>query len=358
MPKEDDILREAIIGTEREIFGDAFGQEDTTLDETGDRSLEAMGDGLEGQVEPNDDEDEPEETDEEEGEGEGEDGKPANKKAAAEGEEELEPEAKADDKQDDQRGRVPPGRLREQTEARRAAEAERDTLKAQLAERDTAYRQALAETNARVEGLMAALRGQQPKPAEQARPEAPPDLFENPQAYAEYVERKAEARVAAFQQQMRDQHINASMEGAKARHGEAFDQAFSALTNLDARNPDNKAFVQRLISAPNPGEAVVAWHKRNTVLRQIGNDPDAYQRRIAEDARKAEREALMNDENFKRSLIEGMRTDASTGNNGQPRNHVRLPPSLARTSGSNTRAPNDLEIYDGSERATFDSAWN
>ena len=60
---ENDILRDAIIGTEKEIFGDAFGKDDITLDETGDRSHEAMGDGLEGQVEPEeaetDDEDHP-----------------------------------------------------------------------------------------------------------------------------------------------------------------------------------------------------------------------------------------------------------------------------------------------------------
>ncbi|MBV8474082.1 MAG: hypothetical protein JO107_14785, partial [Hyphomicrobiales bacterium] len=60
MASERDILRDAIIGTEKEIFGDAFGQEEVTLDESGDRSLEAMGSGLEGQHEPDDEEeDEP-----------------------------------------------------------------------------------------------------------------------------------------------------------------------------------------------------------------------------------------------------------------------------------------------------------
>ena len=349
MANENDILREAISGTEREIFGDAFGQEDTTLDDTGDRSLEAMGEGLEGQVEP-EDEDEDEADEGEEG---GEEAQPEGQKAKAEGETEVEPKPATDAQEE--RGRVPAGRLREATEARRAAEAERDALKAQFAERETAFQRALAETNARMEGIMAALRGQQqPKPGDQPKADAIPDVFENPQGYAEYVIKQAEARVQASEQRARDERINASMAAAEARHGDTFKQAFAAITSLDTNNPDNRAFVQRLTSAPNPGEAVVAWHKRTQVLRQIGNDPDAYQRRIAEDARKA----LMEDPEFKRSLIEGMRSDASTGNNGQPRTAVRMPPSLARTSGNNTRAPNDLEIFDGSERATFDSAWN
>ena len=64
--REDDILRDAIRGTEREIFGEAFGNDEPVLDETGDRSLEQMGTGLEGQIEPEEDEEpEAEETGEE-----------------------------------------------------------------------------------------------------------------------------------------------------------------------------------------------------------------------------------------------------------------------------------------------------
>ena len=61
MAKDDDdfdsILKDAIIGTEKEVFSEAFGKDDLTLDETGDRSIEGMGDGLEGQHEPDDEED-------------------------------------------------------------------------------------------------------------------------------------------------------------------------------------------------------------------------------------------------------------------------------------------------------------
>lgn len=350
MAKEDDILRDAIIGTEKEIFGDAFGKDEVTLDETGDRSLEAIGDGLEGQHEP-DDEDETEDEQEasEQGtEGEGAEGEHTAKDGDA--------EPKPGDRQQDSQGRVPAGRLREQTEARRAAEAERDALKAQIEAEKTASQKAIADLNAKFEGVLAAIqRGQQPapKPAEPPKPEVPPDLFENPQAFAEYIVRQNDAKIAAMQQQVRAERINMSMEMARSRHGETFDAAFTALRSLDPSIPDNRALVQSLTNQPNPGEAVVTWHKRNQALREVGDDPAAYKAKIAEETRKA----LAADPEFRKQLLESLRAEAVTGDNGQPRTAVRLPPSLGRTPGNNTRAPNDLDIFDGSPEAIFNSAW-
>ena len=64
MPIEKDILATAMIETEKEIFGEGFDKEEMTLDETGDTSLEAMGEGLEGQHEPEDEDDEDSEAEE------------------------------------------------------------------------------------------------------------------------------------------------------------------------------------------------------------------------------------------------------------------------------------------------------
>lgn len=346
---EQDILRDAIIGTEKEIFGDAFGHEDgLTLDETGDRSREAIGDGLEGQHEGDEGEGE--------GEAEGEEGE-GGEPEKGEAKPEPRPEAKPDHpKVDEPQGRVPAGRLREQTERTRAAETERDALKARL---EAAEAEGQRKIDALRAEFMAALRQQprpadQPKPADAPKPDAPPDLFENPNAFADYLRNGVKSELAAMQQQMREDRINASMESAKGRHGEAFDKAFAALKAVaQTGSPDGRALAQRLTSSPNPGEAVVSWHKRQETLREVGDDPTAYKAKIAEDTRKA----LMADPVFRKELLDGLRAEAMTGDDGRTRTTTRLPASLNRAAGGNTRAPNDLDVFDGSDRAIFDGAF-
>jgi len=347
---EQDILSDAIIGTNKEIFAEAFGKEDLTLDESGDRSRETMGEGLEGQHEP--DEDEP---DEDEAEGEGE---PDKVKAKAETTTEAKPKAKPEPEpevEEDSKGRVPSRILRERTATLKAAETERDALKVRL-------EAAEAESQRKIDALRAEfltalrqqLRPDQPKPVDPPKPDAPPDLFENPTAFAEFLRNGVKSELAAMQQQMREDRINASMESAKSRHGETFVKAFTALQTV-ARDgsPDGRALAMRLTASPNPGEAVVAWHKRTETLREVGDDPAAYKARIAEDTRKA----LMEDPEFRKQLLEDLRAEAMTGDDGRPRTQTRLPASLNRAAGGNTRAPNDLDAFDGSESAIFGSAF-
>ena len=203
---------------------------------------------------------------------------------------------------------------------------------------------------------MAALQKQQPaaRPNEQAKHKGPPDMFEDPTGFAEYIVRQNEARFEAFQQQQRNERVQASMETAEKTHGDAFKQAFTALTSLDASNPRNRAFVAEIVARPNPGEAIVAWHKRSELQRRIGADPDAYERQLIEKARKD----ALEDPEFLKTVFERARSDASTGNDGRPRSQVRLPQSLARTAGNNTRLSSDRDVFDGSESAIADSAWN
>ena len=347
MAKDDDILRDAIIGTEKEIFASAFDQEELTHDETGDRSLEAMGDGLEGQIE-HDDEDDNEtdgQSEQLEAKDEGKDGTEVEKV-----------ETKSTETHQEPPGRVPPGRLREEAERARNAIAERDALKAQLESEKSSSQKAIDELRAQFNGMMAALqRPQAPVAPQQAatQQEAPPDLFENPAAFAEYLQNGVKAQLDAVQKQVRDQQVNASIESARTRHGQEFEAAWKAISTLDYKNPDNVALVRRMEAMPNPGEAVMTWHKRNEVLREVGENPAEYKARVAEETRNS----LMADPDFRRELLDTLRGDAMTGDNGRPRTQTRLPASLSRAQGGNGRAPNDLEIYDGSDSAAFKSAW-
>ena len=353
MAKAEDILRDAIIGTENEIFGDAFGKEEMILDETGDRSLEAMGDGLEGQIEPPDDEDDDGESDlgpdDTEPEEEGEARLPEDAKTDGK------PEVKAETEEAprEHQGRVPAGRLREEAERARAAIAERDRIKVELAEKETASQKAIADLNAKFEALAAMQRQPNAPKQEQKAPETPPDLFEDPNAFVEHIKRDFQQQIEELKTQHHRERLNQSIESAKARHGDVFDAAWKALTSAP-RTPENAELVRRMELSPNPGEALVTWHRRNETLREVGDDPEAYKARLAEDARKS----LMADPEFRKQLLAEMRGEAMTGDNGRPRTETRLPKSLNKAPGGNGRAPNDLEMFDGSERATFDSAWN
>ena len=351
---ERDIIRDAIIGTEKEIFGGAFEKEDVTHDESGDRSLEAMGEGLEGQHEPEDEE----ESESVEGEAKPEetDGKKPGEPKAEAKPAKAEAQPKTEETRKEPEGRVPPGRLREETKRAQAAEAAAKALESQLAEKEAAHKKELDAINAKFEGVLAAIQKQQPaqpKPAEAKAPEGPPDLFEDPKGFAEYMKRANESQVRELAQRLDNQRVENSLQVAHARHGDAFTAAFQAVTKLDPNNEDNRNLVRRMYVAPNPGEALVAWHKRNEALREVGTDPAAYKARIAEETRKA----LMADPEFRKQFIEELRGEAEVGDNGRPRTTLKLPASLNRAPGGNTRSPNDLEIFDGSEQATFNSAW-
>lgn len=352
MATEDDILRDAIIGTEKEIFGDAFGQEELTHDETGDRSLEAMGDGLEGQVEPDEDDDD----DDGEGETAEAEGGDGDKPSVEEPEKPAEVKAEAEPKQevDEPKGRVPAGRLREEAERARAAIAERDAIKAQFDAEKTAAQKQIADLNAKFDALLALQRQaapQAPKPVETAKPT--PDLFEDPNAFAEHLNRGVQEKFDALVKQMRDREVDSSIEAARTRHGKAFDDALGALKGLDFKSPENVALVRRMEASSNPGESILSWHKRNEAMRAVGDDLAAYNARVADETRNK----LMADPEFRKEFLASLRGEA-TGDQGRPRTGVKLPKSLSQAAGSNARSPDDLEIFDGSEGAVFSSAWS
>jgi hypothetical protein len=346
MAKDDDILRDAIIGTEKEIFSEGFGKDELTQDPTGDRSLEAMGDGLEGQVEPEEDDDAEDPDD-----GSDDDAHPSEEPEnpdAVEAKEKTEPKT-GEVIPPEPQGRVPAGRLREEAERARAAIAERDTLKTQL-DAEKAERLAL---NAKVDALLAL----QKAPAQQqtTQPEKPkvPDLFEDPNAFAEHINKGVQAQFESFQRAQRDREVNASITEARTRHGQVFSDAWKALES-QPKSPETVELVRRMEASPNPGEAIVSWHKRNVAAREVGDDLDAYKERLAEETRKA----LISDPEFRKEFMASLRGEAESGDRGQSRSVVRLPGSLARTPGNSQRQTTDLEIFDGSEGAIFGSAFS
>jgi hypothetical protein len=352
---ENDIIKAAMRATDREIFGEAFGNDEPVLDETGDRSLEEMGTGLEGQIEPDEDEEPEAEVTGEEAEAaeveakEGDEGKKAEEAESA-------AKAEAETKANEPKGRVPAGRLREETKRAQAAEAALAEAKGKIAEAEVARKKDIDTLTARFDGVLAALNKQQqaapPQKADADKPAGPPDLFEDPKAFADYVANAPKAQIEQMRSQMDQQRVEFSLNLAHQKHGDAFTKAFETVTKLDPYVQENKELVQRMWKSPNPGEALVQWHKRNEALREVGDDPSAYKAKIAEETRKS----LASDPEFRKQLLESLRDEAATGDEGRPRNLTRLPASLNRASGGN-HLRSDGADRDDSNAAIFDSVF-
>lgn len=383
---EIDAIGEAIAETERDLFAEALDKDEAVLDETGDRSQEDMGDGLEGQVDDADagDDDDDAETDEddaddsdEDGEGEddedAEDDQPRDAKGkfakkGAETDPDNKGKGNADDKavadgkgqkgaasdEDDgePRGRVAPFRLREQTARAKAAETERDAIKAEREAERAAWAKESAELRTRLDGILVAMRQPAPKPQEPEKPVTPPDFFENPQGFFDHLTGQFTSKIDQLQQGFVQQRVEDSMATAHETHGKLFEEAYSAVTALNQSNPVDVATVQRIWGARNPGQALVNWHREQQTLREVGNDPKAYQERI----RSETREALMKDPEFRKELLASLRADAEGGDGGRPRNQTRLPKSLNGAAGGRS-ANLDSLVRDDSDRGTFAAAF-
>lgn len=349
MAGQIDAISSAIIETEKEIAGDAWGNEETeALDGSGDRSLEDQGDGLEGQHEPEDEDD----TDGEDAEGDEE----------SEGEEETEPkEDKAKEplapKPDatEVQGRVPAGRLREANERARVVEAERDALKAQL-DKATGDSKSVADQLTVLMREVADLkRGPQAAPKVAEPPKAPvrPDIFENPDGVFDYFDKGVNDRVAPLVTEIKNMRVEHSMALAHVVHKDTFENAWGALNKLNPSDPDARSTVQRIYASPNPGEALVSWHKRSETLALVGDDPGKFVEKT-----KAElRESLLKDPEFRKQILEDLRGEATTGDDGRPRTTTRLPRSL-NGQGSNLGANRaDARGSDDSDQAVADAAW-
>lgn len=353
--REVDAISDAIIETEREIAGEAWGQEDTELDSTGDRSLEDMGEGLEGQQEAEDDE----EADGEDADGEAEseaEGEAETAEAAAAAAKDGKGDAKPAGQEPPEGGRVPSGKLREANEARRAAEAERDALKAQM-EKAGGENKSLADRLDLVVREIADLkRGPrtEARPAELPKVETAPDLFEDPKGFVDYLQKGFQSELSKRDAQLSNQRVETSMAIAHAFHKDTFEKAFDSINKLNPQNPEDRAAVQRIYNSPNPGEALVNWHKRNETFARVGDDPAKFEERIREETR----QALLKDPEFRKSLVAEMRGEAARpGPDGQPRTTTRLPNSLARAAGSNVGERVDPRSMEDSEQSVAESAW-
>lgn len=120
---------------------------------------------------------------------------------------------------------------------------------------------ALQETRGELRAYKAT---QAPRPA----PQAPPDVFEDPQGYQAHV-------MQTTQQIAQNVKLDLSEDMTRTAHGDAVvDAAFEAFQ--ESADPATRASV---MSAKSPWNEVVKWHKRQEISKEIGDDPAAWMER-------------------------------------------------------------------------------
>lgn len=102
---------------------------------------------------------------------------------------------------------------------------------------------------------------------QQQAQQPPPDIFQDPNAYLQ------QQVMAPVMQQMASMRAQMSEQMAAMKHGaETVKEAMTALH----QHPEGRQIAAALDADPDPYGKLVAWHKRESILKQIGDDPDAF----------------------------------------------------------------------------------
>ena len=134
---------------------------------------------------------------------------------------------------------------------------------------EKAKRQAAQKKAEQLEAQLNAMQWQQKQNAPRVET---PDVFTDPDAYTQHVQRQALAPVMPVVQNLQRQ-LAAQVHGK-----ETFD---AANTWFDTLSPQHKASLeQQHGNSPDPYGALVSEYKRSQLLSEIGEDPDAYKQRI------------------------------------------------------------------------------
>lgn len=185
---------------------------------------------------------------------------------------------------------IPPSRLREEAEARRALERERDELRGRLA----AFEQHFAPQR------------QQPQQPQQA-----PEIWDNPEAAIRHAVAPQITQVERVLDALAEENANLRFPGKVEEAKDALQKA------INSRSID-QADAQRILNAPNRYVAIVEWRQRQQMQTEIGGDIQAYQARM--------REQLLKDPEFLKQALSAARGQAQ-----QTGSHIIRTPSVSTT---------------------------
>lgn len=221
----------------------------------------------------------------------------------------AQPEAPVTEQPKDANQGIPPWRLKEEADARRAAE-----------ERAANHERELADLRRQFQAIQ-----------KQNEPKAPvPSLYEDENAFVDHRANQAIEPVKSEIARLREFY---SERDAIRDHGaEKVNAAYDAMDKaLIQGDPDATAARQRMYNSLDPFGEMVKWYKRHSVLSTIGDDPDAFVDRKIEERLK--------DPTYQAKVLERIRGTAQT----RPSTVTPLPPSLNRATSAATLSGDDDE---------------
>lgn len=170
-------------------------------------------------------------------------------------------------------------------------------------------------------------------------PAARPDPYADPDGFMQHGVREAVTPIQQQMEQMRDQFSR--MLAVQQFGADAVKAAQDEMEREIAANPLARFEAQRIWQSESPYAELVTWHKRRVALKEVGDDPAAFEQRI--------REKLKSDPDFVKEVIASARQSAQP-QNGAPAPTVSLPQSLNRTTGNGGQAMpaaarSDAEIF-------------
>ncbi len=216
------------------------------------------------------------------------------------------PKPEAEEKPPEPERGPPAWRLKEEADARRAAEQERDRYRVEL---ETFRRQQ---------------QEQKPKP----------DMFENPDAF---VDQGVRAQLDPVKQEIGQLREFYSQQRAVEKHGEekvklAYDWIAQG---MQSRDPERMAIYNRAMASFDPYGDILASHHKHELFQQIGTDPSAYVDKQLDERLK--------DPAFAAKMLERIRGVTQTRPSATT---TQLPPSLSRVSSGLPRATDEDDDSD------------
>jgi hypothetical protein len=216
---------------------------------------------------------------------------------------------------------IPSWRLKEEADARRAAEERATRLDRELAEMRHAIQQAQRQ---------------------QAPAQSPPDFWED---QAGYVRHEATALVDPIRAEMAGLREFYSRKDAIRQYGEEkVKAAYDALgEGLRVSNPESVMIYQRAMQSLDPFGDIMQWHQRQTIFSQVGSDPNAWFEKQLDER--------MKDPAMQAKLIERIRGNVQAQPN-RP-SVTQLPPSLNKATASAPPGDDDDDGEAGLLRAAL-----
>lgn len=129
------------------------------------------------------------------------------------------------------------------------------------------------ESEKRLQELERRLAGLE-QPKQETPQEKAPDPFDDPDGYREFVERRTQAAIF-------NERLNTSEVFARQQFG---DDAVNDAQRAFKEAVQNEPWLAQKLQTANPYGEVMKWHRQQQLLREIGDDPEAYRQRILQEA--------------------------------------------------------------------------